>query len=157
MNNSIFRKKSLERISSPEQLTDYIRASNPSMWIVLATIVILLVGICVWGILGRLDTKLTVVAKSENGTLICYIKESDIDKIKNDMKVTINGEEYDITEISVQPIAVGEDFGDYAMHIGELKEGEWVYTIITDAHLEDKVYSAEIVIDSVSPMSFVFN
>lgn len=30
-NGSIFRKSSLERISSPEQLNDYIRVASPSV------------------------------------------------------------------------------------------------------------------------------
>ncbi len=29
MENQIFRKKSIERVSSPEQLNDYVRVSNP--------------------------------------------------------------------------------------------------------------------------------
>ena len=37
-NNDIFRKKSLERISSPEQLNDYIKVSNPSVWIIIIAI-----------------------------------------------------------------------------------------------------------------------
>ena len=44
MNNSIFRQKSIEKISSPEKLDDYIRVTAPSVWITLAAIVILLVG-----------------------------------------------------------------------------------------------------------------
>ena len=54
MNNSIFRQKSIDRISSPEKLDDYIRVTTPSVWIVLASIVILLVGTIVWGIWGEL-------------------------------------------------------------------------------------------------------
>ena len=56
MNNQIFRKKSLEKVSSPEQLDDYIRVSNPGVWIVLVTVIVLLVGVCVWGVFGRLET-----------------------------------------------------------------------------------------------------
>ena len=56
MDNSIFRKKSIERISSPEQLGDYIRVSNPSVWIILGAIIVLLIGSCVWGIFGTIDT-----------------------------------------------------------------------------------------------------
>ena len=48
----IFRKKSIERISSPEQLHDYIRVTTPGVWLVLIAIIILLVGvvICIQGI-----------------------------------------------------------------------------------------------------------
>ena len=32
---SIFRQKALDRINSPEQLTDYLRVTNPGIWLVL--------------------------------------------------------------------------------------------------------------------------
>ena len=51
----IFREKSLERVSSPEQLNDYIRVTTPSVWIVLIALVVLLVGMLAWGVLGRIE------------------------------------------------------------------------------------------------------
>ena len=39
---SIFRKKSIARISSPEQLNDYICVSSPSVWLLLAAVAVLL-------------------------------------------------------------------------------------------------------------------
>ena len=62
MNKNLFREKNVERIASPEQLNDYIHVSNPSVWIALAAFAVLLVGICIWGIFGTLDTTLSVVA-----------------------------------------------------------------------------------------------
>ncbi len=52
---SVFRKKSLEQINSPEQLDDYIRVTTPSVWIVLLALVVLLVGILAWSILGTIE------------------------------------------------------------------------------------------------------
>ena len=52
--NSIFRQKSIDKVSSPEKLDDYIRVTTPGVWITLAAIVILLVGTIVWGMLGEL-------------------------------------------------------------------------------------------------------
>lgn len=54
MNNSIFRQKSIDKVSSPEKLDDYIRVTTPSVWITLAAIAILLIGTIVWGIFGEL-------------------------------------------------------------------------------------------------------
>lgn len=62
MNNSIFRQKSIDRVSSPEKLDDYIRVTTPSVWIALAAILILLVGTIVWGTLGE------VTIHHEDGT-----------------------------------------------------------------------------------------
>ena len=47
MENGLFRKKSLERISSPEELHDYMRVTSPRLWMILAAIVVLLVGFIV--------------------------------------------------------------------------------------------------------------
>lgn len=52
---SIFRKKSLDKVSSPEQLNDYIRVTNPSVWLVLLAIILLLVGMLAWSILGTVE------------------------------------------------------------------------------------------------------
>ena len=46
---NIFRKTSLDKISSPERLTDYIKVSTPSIWIILGAIAALLTGLIIWG------------------------------------------------------------------------------------------------------------
>lgn len=60
--NSIFREKSIERVSSPEELNDYIRVTTPSVWLVLAATVLLLLGMLAWSIFG------TVEVHNEDGT-----------------------------------------------------------------------------------------
>ena len=35
---TVFRKKTLDRIASPEQLTDYLRVTNPGIWVVLGAV-----------------------------------------------------------------------------------------------------------------------
>ncbi|MCR4807821.1 MAG: hypothetical protein K5857_09120 [Lachnospiraceae bacterium] len=42
--SDLFRKKSLERISSPEELNDYIRVTTPGIWLILVAITLLLIG-----------------------------------------------------------------------------------------------------------------
>ena len=46
---SLFRKESVESIQSPEQLNDYMRVTNPSVWVVLIAVIVLLAGMLVWG------------------------------------------------------------------------------------------------------------
>ncbi|MBO5550463.1 MAG: hypothetical protein J5966_00765 [Lachnospiraceae bacterium] len=54
MNNCIFRQKSIDKVSSPEKLDDYIRVTTPGVWITITAFVILLVGTIVWGTFGEL-------------------------------------------------------------------------------------------------------
>ncbi len=55
MNESIFRKKSVERISSPEKIDDYMKVTSVSMWLVLAVIILLLLAAVIWGFTGRIE------------------------------------------------------------------------------------------------------
>lgn len=157
MNEQLFRKKSMERVSSPEQLNEYIRVSNPGVWMVLIAIVILLVGVCVWGVVGHLDTTLTTVAIGEKGEMTVYVKESDIASVEPGMVVRIGDVEYTASEIASEPIVVDDAFTDYALHVGELVKGEWVYPVKVSGESSEGVHNAEIVIESVSPISFIMN
>lgn len=60
--SDLFRKKSLERVSSPEQLDDYIRVTTPSVWLILLALIVLLAGLLVYSICG------TVEGYSKDGT-----------------------------------------------------------------------------------------
>lgn len=157
MNEQLFRKKSIEKVSSPEQLNEYIRVTNPGVWMVLTAIVILLIGVCVWGFMGHLDTTITAVAVAESQEITLYVKEADIKAVKEGMKVVINNKECEITDISSQPVSVGDNFPEYALHIGNYQSGEWVFPVDVKGDITDGIHNADIVIESVSPISFVIN
>lgn len=159
MKSQLFREKSLERVSSPEQLNDYIRVTNPSVWIALAAVVFLLIGICVWAVFGRLDTVLTVGAITEGEKTVCYVKESEIESVCPGLPVRLNGEVFTISEVALQPIQIDESFPDYLAHLGGFAKGEWAYAVVLDGigGTDGGIYEAQIVIESISPMSFVIN
>lgn len=157
MENQIFRKKSIERVSSPEQLNDYVRVSNPGVWMILIAVIILLVGICIWGIFGHLDTKLEVAGICQDGKMVCYVSDSEIKKVQTGMHITVNDTEYEIADIASDPFCVSDDMDSYAMHIGNLQPGQWVYAVTADTELKDGTYNVQIVTESVSPLSFVLN
>lgn len=155
MNEGLFRKKSMDKISSPEQLDDYIKVSNPGVWMILSAIIILLVGMCVWGIFGELNTTVTVSAISINGTTICYVGEEIWADVEDGMVVVIDDREYSVKEVATVPIKVNDEFDEYALHIGNLQVGEWVYEVVVEADLDDGIYEAEIVTESIAPISFL--
>lgn len=154
---SIFREKSMQRVSSPEQLNDYIRVTNPGVWVTLAAVAVLLVGFIVWGVAGSLETKVTAVAISDSETSACYVREADIADISQGDVVRVGDKEYAVSEISAEPTAVDERFSPYALHLSGFTSGEWVYSITLDQTLPDGVYAASVITDSVSPISFLFN
>ena len=75
--SSLFRKESLERIQSPEQLTDYIKVTNPGIWIILFAIIILLAGVFVWSTVGKLETLAGGNAVVKDGTAQIVVTDYD--------------------------------------------------------------------------------
>ncbi|MBQ6555477.1 MAG: hypothetical protein IJL89_09605 [Firmicutes bacterium] len=55
MDNNIYRNKSIERISSPEQLDDFIQVARPKTWFVMAALIILIAGAAVWATFGVME------------------------------------------------------------------------------------------------------
>ena len=71
--NSLFRKNSMERISSPEQLTDYLHVTSPAVWMVMAAIILLLAGMLVWGSAAYIESYASGTAKVIDGEMIvCF-------------------------------------------------------------------------------------
>lgn len=158
MDNTIFRKKSMDRISSPEQLQDYIRVSNPGVWLLLAGIVAVLVGFCVWCAFGHMESRLPVPVLCGSGMNSCYVSEEDAAKIKPGMELRVGEETARVVEVSTEPFAVDENFPEYAAHIGGFSQGQWVYGVtLSDILLEPGWYRGELLVESVSPISFLLN
>ena len=124
---------------------------------VLAAIVVLLAGVVVWGFIGHLDTTLPTAVVCENGEAVIYVKEADVEKISVGMTVRVGDQEYTVSEISTEPNRVTDTMPEYATHLGGLTVGEWVYTVKITGELADGVHKAEIVIESISPISFILN
>lgn len=152
-------EKKLKKVDSPEQLNQYIRLSNPGVWILLIAIVVLLIGVCAWGFLGKIDTKITTVAISSDYNSYVYIKEADLEKVKSGMSVEIvnNENKYEIVEIETTPEKVTDELSEYARHLGNFQIGEWVYKCRLNKSLKEGTYGANIVVESIAPMVFITN
>ncbi len=59
MDTSIFRKTSLERLSSPEQLDTIMRVTGAKRWLALAGMFLILGVAVIWGYEGTIDTKVS--------------------------------------------------------------------------------------------------
>lgn len=104
--NDLFRKKSLDRVNSPEQLNDYIRVASPGVWLVVLSVLSLLAGIFVWVCFGHVDATVDTVAICQGGTVQCYIDEADISQITDEVCVSLQGKSYSVSEVSAFPIVL---------------------------------------------------
>lgn len=157
MNKQLFKKSSIDKVNSPEQFHDYVKVANPGLWMVISAIIILLTGVVVWGAIGKIDTTLSTAILTDGGEAVMYISESDIEKIELGMTVRSGDKEYSITNIAKYPIKVDGSMTDYSIHASGLTMGEWVYKVNIDGEHANGVEKADIVIESISPISFILN
>ena len=73
MSEPIFREKSLKRISSPEELGDYLRVTSPAVWMLLVAVILLLAGFLIWGSASSIDSIVTGTAQVEGGKMQIFL------------------------------------------------------------------------------------
>ncbi len=100
--SNIFRQKTLDRISSPEQLTDYLRVTNPGIWVILVAVILLLAGLFAWAAVGTLETKAeaAVIVRDHTAKVIPtgteYLEEGMPLRVtkKESVVVSVSSDEY---------------------------------------------------------------
>ena len=153
---SLFREKSIERIESPEKLNDYLKVTSPGVWLVLITIIVLLAGVCIWGVLGRIEATSPAAVVSENGESTCLVPEEALSGVIENRTVKVDGKEYELSPSVLEPEVITETTDVYVMLAGKLSPGDIVYPIEIAESLDEGVYSGTVVKETLSPASLFF-
>ena len=130
---TLFRKETLERVSSPEQLTDYLRVTNPGVWAVLAVVILLLLGILAWASVGTLETTTEAIVVVENNEAQVVVVGSGM--IESGMLLRVEEKEYRIEAVDVD--AYGRLTG------------------LTTTDLPDGNYEGTVVLEQMHPIDFL--
>jgi hypothetical protein len=99
MEQSLFRKKAMDRISSPEDLTSYLKVTNPGVWSVLAAVIILLAGLFAWTAVGTLETVADAKAIVQDHTAQVIILGQNIDTLEPGMSIRIASQEFVVASV----------------------------------------------------------
>lgn len=138
MDESIFRKKSIERIQSPDDLTQYIKVAEPGVWLLIIAVVSILTGFLVWGVFGTVETRVHTSAVVNAGQATCQtVLDNETDYYVG-MPVYIADKVYYASEI----------IPDYR---------NTRVTLLINTDIKNGVYQAEIVTEALSPLSFILN
>ncbi len=156
-NETIFRDKSIERVSSPDELNDYVKLSNPGVWFILASILVILLGACFFGVFGYVESSVPAVGIARNGKMVCLVKKEYGDRLSRDMKLRIDNEEYNVSLRNSKPATVWDTTDSYTLFLGDMQPGEWVYEIDVDGSFSDGSYEATLITEKISPMAFLFD
>ena len=99
-NKSVYRKSSLDRIQSPEQLNNYLRVTNPSVWIVLVAVIVLVAGALIWGSFTYIGSFVDGQAHVENGTMTILFGDDTLARnVEPGMSVTVGETKATVTSV----------------------------------------------------------
>ncbi|MBR6115820.1 MAG: hypothetical protein IKQ10_11700 [Oscillospiraceae bacterium] len=135
--SDLFRKESMDRIQSPEQLNDYLRITNPSIWMVLCAVIVLLAGLLVWGSFASIDSHADGVAQVEDGVMTVWFESGQFQNVSSGMKVTVGNSE------------------SYIISVGWDESGR--FFALADTALSDGTYDARVVFRQTQVMKLLFN
>ena len=130
---NLFREKTIERISSPEKLTDYLRVTSPGIWAVLGAVIILLGGLFIWASIGTLETKADVKVMVADHKAV--IVADGATALAEGMPVKIATEDC---------VIASTDSDEYGRTYG-----------ITEVSLPDGTYDGTAVIEQIRPIDFL--
>ena len=154
---SIFRKQSLDRVSSPEELDQYLMVTGPGVWITLIAIIVLLIGVLSWMVLGHLDTTVGVAVISEDRQAVCYVPKDKADVVIKSGKIKISETEYTLHDAGYSPMVVTADTDVNILLAGGLEVGAVVQPLRIDAQIPDGTYTGKVVVETINPIKFIIN
>ena len=135
---SVFRKKSLDRIQSPEQLNDYLRVTNPAVWVLLAAVIVLLAGMLIWGSFTYIGSFVDGSATVEKGVMTIVFDDDDLARnVEAGMSVTAG------------------DASTAISSIGYSADGSRI--AIAETNLADGVYQVKVSYKQTQIMKLLFN
>lgn len=139
MSDTVFRQNNINKVKSPDNLNEYIHVANPGVWVLLAAVIVLLTGLCVWGIFGQLSTEVKSNAQIKDGIATCYLQYDEAIEVQIGMNATIDGHYGTVTELSIRSGA------------------DSICQIQIEDNLPDGNYIVYITIDNIHPISFLFS
>lgn len=161
----IFREKSLERISSPDRLNEYIKVSSPGVWFAMLAVTVFLIGAVVWAITGRVAVYVPAVANANDGITTLYVPCNELDKSVIDDAIDFETDSGRFVlkgnTASANPIEVTskllDEIDPIVVYTGQIRKGDRLYILEGTSKLEDGVSTCKVVSEEHAPIDFIIN
>lgn len=102
MAKEVFRKSSLEDISTPDEMGDYIKVTNPGIWVMLIACLAIAVAAIIWSIVGRIPDTVSargVIFPSSGTVTVVSTGSGEI----QDMRISTGSEVSPLDILAVVP------------------------------------------------------
>ena len=126
------------RVSSPEQLNDYLKVTSPKIWLLLVAVVLLVGGLMVWSYFTTIESYATGTARASAGELtVVFDNAEKASKVHAGMEMEVGG-------MQTEVLTVGTD-----------KNGNMVAS--AQASIPDGVYDVRVGYSTAQVISILLN
>ena len=160
---SIFTEKAQDKLRNPDELDEYVRVTNPSVWVVLAACITLMVGLFAWAFFGTVETSVDAVATCVDGEVVCFMPADGISRLNVGDPANVGGVLMEVVSVSDVPISLPEARemlgSDYLTNT--LVRSDWTYVVRfgcdrDPGFAEGVPISVNITVDRIAPISLIF-
>lgn len=114
------------RMSSPEQLNDYLKVTNPKIWVLLVAVILFVVGLLLWSGFTTIESYATGTARAVAGELtVTFDDPAKASKVQSGMEMEVGDVHTEVltvgTDTSGQLVASAHaniPDGSYAVRVG---------------------------------------
>ena len=128
----------VRRMSSPEQLNDYLKVTSPKIWVLLVAIILLISGLLLWSSFTTIESYATGTARAIGGELVVTFDDpAKAEKVQPGM-------EMEIGDVRTEVLTVGTD-----------ESGELVAS--ANANIPDGSYDVRVGYKATQVISMLLN
>ncbi|MEA5019975.1 MAG: hypothetical protein VB027_06370 [Gordonibacter sp.] len=158
MNETLFRRESIDRAKSSERTDAYLKVSNPSLWLLVAAVVILLASFAAWAFGGQIPIRYQAVGVVDNESITVFLPAEGAPDITTSMEVLLAGRTHRIVYVSDDVVSAEEIQSRYdEREYYQLKPASQNIVFIADAKgIADGVISVSVVVGKRCPFDYLF-
>ena len=161
--NEVFRRSTMNRVASSEELDHYIKVTNPSAWIVTLAALMLVGGVLVWALTAIVPvtietTGIIPVGEDPNDAkVMCIVDKATAERVhETSARVFIDGTEAESVQMLETPLSASEIHSLLGSDFYEdsIKIDDWNYVIVakpseapehTDFEIKSQGFRANLV------------
>ena len=123
MGNEGAGTQDVRRMSSPEQLNDYLKVTSPKIWLLLAAVALLIGGLLLWSSFTTIESYATGTARAVGGELtVTFDDAKKAGKVQAGMEMTVG-------DVQTEILTVGTNENNEIVASAHAKIPDGLYTV----------------------------
>lgn len=146
-------KKKGNCYANPESLDDYIRVTSPPVWVILASLLVIVLGVFAWASMGQMRTTVQAGAIAEDGVVTCYVPLQYASYINETSTITVAGKT--VTFGAATPREVKTTGAEAELLAKHGIDPASVVAVEVRMRIDDGLYRTMVVVETISPLRLI--